>query len=309
LALGLGLAALTAAQAQAPSPMLTPPGSSAVNPAEPGDSSAGPVRLRQPRAASNDERTGSATTPQPSEPPYIPGEFERYVQSLAGTTVVVRRLGAELVTGAIERRLTESGLTDFRVSEPTPAFEHSPLVPADYVLGTGDEVLVTLWGSVDAELRLTIDRAGRISIPRVGTVQVSGLSYGELPALVQRRVAQVFRNFQMSVSLGQLRGIRVFVTGYVVKPGSYALTSLSTLVAALMRAGGPTAAGSLRNIELRRGRELVTRFDLYDLLLKGDRSADSLLPYAWSAGFRPWQIANVWPWSAWPNATPAALCK
>jgi protein involved in polysaccharide export with SLBB domain len=276
--LALGLAALTAAKAQVASPMVTPPTSatSPIGAAEPSESNGGPIRLRPARPLAPDDRAGyTATAVQ--EPPYIPGEFERYVQSLAGTTVVVRRLGAELVTGAVERRLTESGLTDFRLSEPTPAFEHSPLVPADYVLGTGDEILITLWGSVDAELRLTVDRAGRISIPRVGTVQVSGLTYAELPALVQRRVAQVFRNFQSSVSLGQLRGIRVFVSGYAVKPGSYALTSLSTLVTALMRAGGPTAAGSLRNIELRRGRDVITRFDLYDLLLKGDRSADTLL--------------------------------
>ncbi len=278
LPLGLSfLAGLTAAQAQAPSPMLTPPGTSPINSGDSSDTGAGPIRLRQPRAAAPDERMGGSTAMPASEPPYVPGEFERYVQSLAGSSVIVRRLGAELVTGTIDRRMTDAGWTDFRVGDAAPAHEHSPLVPADYVLGTGDEILVTLWGSVDAELRLTVDRAGRISIPRVGTVQVSGVSYGELPALVQRRVAQVFRNFQFSVSLGQLRGIRVFVTGYAVKPGSYALTSLSTLVAALMRAGGPTAAGSLRNIELRRGRDLVTRFDLYDLLLKGDRSADTLL--------------------------------
>ncbi len=278
------MAGLGTALAQVPSPLVTPPGggspASQTN-AESADGGAlgtGPTRLRQAnRSPGPSDRGSNNTVNATQEPPYIPGEFERYVQNLAGNSVVVRRLGAELVTGAVERRMTEAGLMDIRLGEQHVAAEHSPLVPNDYVLGAGDEVLVTLWGSVDAELRLTVDRGGRISIPRVGTVQVSGVAYSELPALVQRRVAQVFRNFQISVSLGQLRGVRVFVTGYVVTPGSYTLTSLSTLVSALMRAGGPTAAGSLRNIELRRGRELVTRFDLYDLLLKGDRSADSLV--------------------------------
>ena len=126
-------------------------------------------------------------------------------------------------------------------------------------------------------MRLPVDRSGRITIPRVGTVQVSGVRYADLPDVVSRRVGQVFRNFQSSVSLGQLRGIRVFVTGFVARPGTYVVTSLSSAVAALMRAGGPSAAGTFRNIELRRGANLISRFDLYALLLKGDRSADRIL--------------------------------
>ena len=234
-----------------------------------------PIRLRQPGstgAQGEDQPAGTPPTAVPGQPgqprplvgdagPYVPGEFERFVQQLAGFKQLVRRFGADLVTG----------------TQDLPSTEVSPLVPDDYVVGPGDEVLVTLWGSVDAELRLMVDRAGRISIPRVGTVQVSGLRAAEVPEVVNRRVAQVFRNFQSSVSLGQLRGIRIFVTGFVQKPGTYAVSSLSSIVSAVMRAGGPSPAGSFRNIELRRGSTLVTRFDLYDLLLRGDRSGDRIL--------------------------------
>lgn len=223
------------------------------------------------QASGNPMRLRSATAergeaPRPTEPtvpptPYVPGEFERYVQQQAGGDVSIRRFGAELVTGALDGR----------------GAEISPLAPADYVIGPGDEVLVTLWGSVDADVRLQVDRSGRITIPRVGAIQVSGVLLGDLPEVVNRRVAMVFRNFQSSVSLGQLRGLGVFVTGFVVKPGAYTVSSLSTVVTALMRAGGPSAAGSFRAIELRRGAEVVARFDLYDLLLKGDRSADRML--------------------------------
>jgi protein involved in polysaccharide export with SLBB domain len=235
--------------------------------------STGPVRLRQPVQEVDDRSTepnkasqGTApatasTQTQASATLYVPGEFEKFVQQQAGQDVEIRRFGWELVTGSLDSR----------------AGELSPLVPADYVVAPGDEVLVTLWGTVDADLRLTVDRGGRISIPRVGPVQVAGVRYADLPGVVERRVAQVFRNFQSSVALGQLRGIRVFVTGFVHKPGAYTVTSLSTVVAALMRAGGPTAAGSFRNIELRRGNGLVSRFDLYDLLLQGDRSADRIV--------------------------------
>lgn len=204
---------------------------------------------------------GAAAEATVSPPSYSPGEFERYVQQLAGGGAEARRIGSELVTSLADGR--------------GPDF--SPLVPNDYVLGPGDEVLVTLWGSIDADLRLTVDRSGRISIPRVGTVQVSGVRYAELPEVVNQRVGSVFRNFHSSVSMGQLRGIRIFVTGFASKPGSYVVSSLSTVVGALMRAGGPSAAGSFREVELRRGSETIARLDLYDLLLKGDRSADRLL--------------------------------
>lgn len=220
---------------------------------------AGVIRLQQPPRSP--ARTPSEEVPAApvEEVPYVPGEFERFVQRQAG--VEVRRFGAELVVGTADQRVADL----------------SPLVPADYVISPGDEVLVTIWGSVDAELRLPVDRAGRISIPRVGTVQVSGLRYSALAEAVTRRIGEVFKNFQASVSLGQLRGIRVFVTGFVGRPGAYTVNNLSTVLAALLRAGGPAASGSFRSVQLRRGGQLVTTFDLYDLLLKGDRSADAVV--------------------------------
>jgi len=217
----------------------------------------GAVRSQDPSATGADARLSEAPKPL-----YVPGEFERFVQRLAGTTEPeLRRLGAELVTASLDGR----------------GADLSPLVPPDYVVAPGDEILLTLWGSVDADLRLTVDRGGRISVPRVGAVQVAGVRNADLPAVVERRVAQVFKNFELSVSLGQLRGVRVFVTGFVTRPGTYTVNSLSTVVGALMRAGGPSAAGSFRHVEVRRGAQLLGSLDLYDLLLRGDRSADRIL--------------------------------
>ncbi len=232
------------------------------NPAVEPSVAGGPVRLRQAAAQPLvDDRLSGATAPAATPAPYVPGEFERFVQRQAGPTVEARRFGADLISGGLDTR----------------GADLSPLVPADYVVAPGDEVLLTLWGSVDADLRLMVDRAGRITIPRVGPVQVSGVRHADLTDVVSRRVAQVFKNFQISVTLGQLRGIRVFVTGFVVKPGTYTVSSLSTVAAALMRAGGPASSGSFRSIELRRGGQLLSSFDLYDLLLKGDRSADRIV--------------------------------
>lgn len=195
---------------------------------------------------------------RPLGPP--PGEFELFVQKLADP-VEVRRFGAELVT---------------RTDDPS-SIDFSPLAPPDYLIKPGDEVLLTIWGSVDADLRLIVDRAGRINIPRVGAVQVVGVRYADLADTISRRVALVFRNFQLSASLGQLRGVRVYVTGFAVRPGAYSVSSLSTITQALIAAEGPAASGSFRNIQLRRHGKLEAQFDFYDLLLKGDLSNDRVL--------------------------------
>lgn len=224
------------------------------------DASGGPIRLRQSTAGGREMLPLAAPSEVPAAP-YQPSEFEQFVQRQIGVTGDIRRLGADLMAGATDGR----------------AADLSPLVPAEYAVGPGDEVLVTIWGSVDADLRLVVDRAGRITIPRVGTVQVSGTKYGDLRDLVARKVGQTFKNFELSVSLGQLRGIRVFVTGFVLRPGAHTVSSLSTILSALMRAGGPNASGSFRDVELRRGGKLVSTFDLYDLVVRGDRSADLIL--------------------------------
>ncbi len=238
---------------------------------DPGGGVAGPVRLRSPAPVSGGPRAGTPSadglTPRPPLQPYQPGEFETFVQRQAGPDVEVRRFGSELMTPLVERA----------AQTPFDAAEFAPLVPADYTIKSGDEILVMLWGSVDADLRLVVDRSGRITIPRVGPVLVGGVRYADLPAVISQRVGQVFRNFQVSVSLGQLRGQRVYVTGFVAKPGTYTVSSLATAIQALLQSGGPTAGGSFRQIDVRRGREKVATLDLYDILMRGDRSGDVLL--------------------------------
>jgi len=154
------------------------------------------------------------------------------------------------------------------------ATEANRQVPPDYVVGLGDEIQLTIWGSVDADLRLTVDRAGRIVIPRVGPVVVAGTRQADLNELLSRRVGQVFKNFKLSATLGRLRSIRYYVTGFVGRPGAYSVSSLATVMTGLAQAGGPAASGSFRNIELRRGGQTVGYFDLYDLLVRGDKKGD-----------------------------------
>lgn len=205
-------------------------------------------------------------------------EFERYVQRAVGDDVEIKRFGSELMTPVLPQpqELLQSAQQQGR-SGLASMGETSSEVPSDYVINVGDEVLVTIWGTVEADLRLIVDRAGRINIPRVGPVLVAGVRYGDLNATIERRVSQVFRNYKLSTSLGKLRSIRVYVTGFTQRPGAYTVSSLSTIVNAMIQAGGPSASGSFRKLDLRRGGKLVTTFDLYDLLMRGDRSGDALL--------------------------------
>lgn len=226
--------------------------------------SSGPVCLRQP--AQTDSTADPAArghadgyaAPPPNQPL---SDFEPHVRAQPGAGNV-RALGVTLLNGLRQADVRQ---------------EPNPLVPPDCLLGPGDVLLVNIWGSVDVDLRLQVDRSGRISIPRVGAIMVSGVRYGELPEVISRRVGQVFRNYQISVSLAQLRGLRVNVTGFASRPCPVNVSSLSTLAQALSRVGGPAAAGSYRNIQLRRGTTVVSQFDYYDLLLKSDRRGDVLL--------------------------------
>jgi len=152
-------------------------------------------------------------------------------------------------------------------------------VPADYVIGPGDELVIRGWGQAEIAARVSVDRSGQIFLPKVGMVSVAGVHYADLHAHLLGAIQRVLHDFELNVSLGQLRSIQILVVGQAQQPGSYTVSSLSTLVNALFTCGGPSVRGSMRRIELRRGDRTVTTLDLYELLLKGDKSHDvSLLP-------------------------------
>lgn len=227
---------------------------SQAQPAAAGDAPAagGPIRLRQPTVDAPVTPQSPSLPAAREAPTSPPGEFESFVN--------LPRFGADMVNELA------NGASDF-----------SPVVPPDYIIQSGDEIQVVMWGSLDADLRLTVDRGGRVSIPRVGPILVAGIRYGDLSVALSRRVALVFKNFELSASMGRLRGVRIYVTGFVNRPGAYVVSGLSSVMNAVIRAGGPSAAGSFRQIELRREGRVVAGFDLYDLLLRGDRRGDRLV--------------------------------
>lgn len=150
----------------------------------------------------------------------------------------------------------------------------TPMVPADYPIGPGDELLVKVWGSVEIDHVGLVDRTGGLSLPQVGVVQVQGTPASKIEETVRNAVGKIYRNFQLSVSLGKLRGISVYVVGQAKRPGSYSLSSISTLVDALFQSGGPGAGGGVRRVQVLRGGKVAAELDLYGFLAHGDGSAN-----------------------------------
>ena len=160
--------------------------------------------------------------------------------------------------------------------QPPASFLPVQAVPVgpDYVIGPGDSIRIILWGSVQGEYNLTVDRNGQVDIPKVGVVHVSSMTFKQLRQVMDQEFSRQYTNFQMNVTLDNLRTIQVYVVGQARFPGSYAVSSLSTLVSALFAAGGPGKSGSLRDIQVRRGGKVIAHFDMYDFLLRGDKRRD-----------------------------------
>ncbi|MFZ5862150.1 MAG: SLBB domain-containing protein [Nitrospirota bacterium] len=177
--------------------------------------------------------------------------------------------------------LKQFGYALFQDSETTTAFTPGVDVPVspDYVIGPADEFTITIWGLVDGLYKVQVDRNGEITLPRAGVIPVAGLRYDELRPFLERHLAKYYQDFHLSVGMGRLRSIRVYVVGEAVHPGSYTLSALSTAYHALFAAGGPTKRGSLRKMQVIRGGKTTASIDLYDFLMKGDRTQDVKLQH------------------------------
>lgn len=147
-------------------------------------------------------------------------------------------------------------------------------VSPDYPLGAGDQLIIRAWGSIDVDVKATIDRNGQIVIPKVGSVPMAGVKVSQSEAVIKQALAKNYKGFEVSVTLGQLRAITVYVVGQARRPGSYTLSSMSTLSSGLFASGGPNSNGSVRRVQLKRAGQLVTEFDLYGFLSQGQAAGD-----------------------------------
>src|SRR3569833_1419925 len=199
-----------------------------------------------------------------NQPPPLPEhltEFQKFVASGIGQVLPI--YGANL----------------FRQVPSTFAPLDMAPVPSDFVIGPGDELRIRIWGQLNFQANVRVDRSGEIYLPQVGPVHVASVPFSEIDMLLRDAVGRVYHNFDLTVDLGQIRSIQVYLAGEARTPGLYTVSSLSSLVDALFAAGGPSTSGSLRRIELRRNGARVAEFDLYGLLVHGDKSKDvKLLP-------------------------------
>lgn len=150
-------------------------------------------------------------------------------------------------------------------------------VPADYVVGPGDLLEIQLYGNKNRILRLTVASDGRIRFPELGPIVVGGKRYSSVRADIEDRVQRQMIGVRASVSMGEARGITVFVLGEAEQPGTYTVSGLGTITTALYASRGVKRIGSLRTIQLKRQGEVVRRMDLYDLLVSGDTRDDAKL--------------------------------
>ena len=179
---------------------------------------------------------------------------------------------------ALMRRLPRFGMSFFRRPPSTYAPVDNIPVTQDYRIGVGDEITLTLWGiPEEGNFRVSVNRDGMATIPHIGAVRLSGYTLAEAERVIAARLNQYYTGYQMNLSMGRLSSIMVYVTGNAARPGAYTVSSFATLVNALLASGGPNANGSLRKIELKRNGKTITVFDMYAMLLQGDKSQDTRL--------------------------------
>jgi polysaccharide biosynthesis/export protein len=191
--------------------------------------------------------------------PQVPSIFER---TLSGT----------FPSDIMSQSLQQFGYDIFLKTSSSIVPSTSVPVGPDYSIGPGDQFTVTLWGTTEGIYTLMVSKEGEVTLPKVGVVSVAGLRFGELEKTLKRHLSKYYSNFNLSVAMGNLKTISVYVVGEVADPGNYNLSSLTTVYGALFAAGGPTKKGTLRAIQVLRAGKIVKTIDLYELLMKGDRS-------------------------------------
>ncbi len=253
------------AQAPGTSPSVRTPNGFERSPGTDARSGPGP---RGSAAPTSDRRLGPDGLAMRPEPPK-PNEFQRFVEGATGRMLPI--FGAPFFADAADT---------FQSLDNVP-------VSADYTLGPGDEIVLRAWGAIDVDYRSTVDRNGMLNLPKVGSFNVAGVKAADLERNLRAQIGRLYTNFDLSVSLGQLRGLRVFVVGPAHRPGVITLSSQATLLSAVVAAGGPAPSGSMRRILLRRDGRVISELDVYEFLVQGDKSRDVQLAAGDVVVFQP----------------------
>ncbi|MCN4143992.1 MAG: SLBB domain-containing protein [Thiohalomonas sp.] len=152
-------------------------------------------------------------------------------------------------------------------------------VPPDYAIGPGDAIVVQLYGKTNVEYKLVVTREGKILVPSIGPVSVSGLSFQEVKDNLKNKFEKQIFGTQAAITMGEIRTINIMIVGDVVNPGRYTISGLTNLMNALLVSGGVKRTGTLRNIQLKRNGKIISHFDLYNVLLHGNTRSDTKLAH------------------------------
>ena len=245
---------------------------------------ADPANAQANTALSNAANAALLMQPEPLKP----NEFQKFVLETAGYKLPLygQQFFENLQANQRALQLQQSTLQPPQASPqpggpavlPGIASGFAPIdnapVSGDYLLGPGDQLVIRGWGSLDIDVRTQIDRNGAVNLPRVGAVTLAGVKAAQAEGVLRNAVSKYFKDFQLSVTLGQLRTVTVYVVGQARRPGSYALSGVSTLSSGLLATGGPNASGSMRRVQLKRAGKVVAEFDLYAFLSQGDSTGD-----------------------------------
>ena len=227
------------------------------------------MRRTAPNGNNNGYGDNDANARRADLPPPKPTEFQKFVEAATGRTLPL--FGSSFFTDAAD---------NFATVDNVP-------VSADYTVGPGDEIQLRAWGSIDVDYRSVVDRNGLLNLPKIGSFNVAGVKASELEKHLQAQIGRLYTNFSLSVSLGQLRGVKVFVVGPAQRPGVFTLPSQSTMLSAVVMAGGPAPSGSMRKVLLRRDGKIISELDVYSFLVQGDKSKDVQLAAGDVVVFQP----------------------
>jgi len=178
------------------------------------------------------------------------------------------------VPQVVPRKLSRFGDNLFKMPVSTFCPISDVPVGPDYILGTEDELIIDVWGMIEGHYQVVLDRDGGISLPKIGRLHLWGLTFEQAERLIRQKFNKYFTGFELSMTMGRLRTIKVFVVGEIKNPGTYELSSLSTLFHAFYLAGGCTSTGTMRKIQLIRNNKIIGTTDIYEFLLTGKKEQD-----------------------------------
>lgn len=201
-------------------------------------------------------------------------EIEKHEDEFYLEPVIIDDETVQVIRKATPKKLVVYGSDIFKGDYT----QHMPIsqspVSDDYILGVGDRIYIYLWGNVDMEYDLEIDREGRIFIPKAGSIAIAGYSIKTAKEKISNFLESIYSNFNLDLSLGKLKSIKVFVFGEVNIPGGYVISGLGGLLNAIDMAKGPNDRGSFRDIKLIRNGRVISTFDLYQYFIKGNYQED-----------------------------------